>query len=154
LGALGDLGPAGANRIGHYAQILLLTLRGRSLTWSRPLLMGVVNANPDSFSDPGPRTLETLVARAKRLVDGGATSVGVGPQSPTTTRRAREADEEAARVAPVVAAVAGACPDAFISVAPFNPAVVDAALAAGAHLVNDVSGLRDVEVARLCAAYG
>ena len=116
--------------------------------------MGVVNANPDSFSDPGPRTVEAVVRRAAQLVDEGAAIVDVGAQSAITRRPPVDAREEAAAVAPVVEAVLGACPDVIVSVDTFKPSVAEAALAAGAHLINDVSGLRDRTIARHCAAYG
>ncbi len=133
---------------------MALILRGRTLIWDRPLLMGVVNANPDSFSDPGARSVDQVVAAAVDHLDQGATFVDVGAQSAITNRAPVDASDEAALVAPVVAAIVADRPDALVSVDTFKPAVVEAALAAGAHLVNDVSGLRDRDVARLCAAYG
>jgi dihydropteroate synthase len=116
--------------------------------------MGVVNANPDSFSDPGPRTLDSVVARAIALVADGAAIVDVGAQSAITGRAPIEDDAEAAMVAPAVARIRRECPDALVSVDTFKAAVVEAVLAAGAHLINDVSGLQDRAIARLCAAYG
>ena len=131
-----------------------LVLRDRTVTWRRPLLMAVVNANPDSFSDPGARTLDQVVAAACAAVDAGAAFVDIGAQSAITNRAPMAADAEAALVAPAVEGVRAARPHALISVDTYKPAVVEAALAAGAHLVNDVSGLRDRDVARMCAAYG
>jgi dihydropteroate synthase len=131
-----------------------LVLRDRVVEWSRPLLMGVVNANPDSFSDPGERSLAQVVAAAVDHLDNGAVFVDVGAQSARTNRAPVDPADEAALVAPVVERLAAERPDALISVDTFKPAVVEAALAAGAHLVNDVSGLRDRDVARMSAAYG
>lgn len=116
--------------------------------------MGVANANSDSFSDPGPRPVETVVARAVALVDEGAAIVDVGAQSAITGRLPVDPGAEAAAVVPVVEGVLAACPGAFVSVDTFKPEVASAALAAGAHLINDVSGLRDRALARQCAAYG
>ncbi len=116
--------------------------------------MGVVNANPDSFSDPGARTLAGVVAAAAAAVDAGAAFVDVGAQSAVTNRPPVDEAAEAARVAPAVKRIRAKRPGALVSVDAYKPAVVEAALAAGAHLVNDVSGLRDRAVARLCAAYG
>lgn len=116
--------------------------------------MGVVNANPDSFSDPGSRSLDDVVERAARLYDDGAGVLDIGAQSAITNRAPMDPAEEIALVVPAVEAIVDRCPGAVISVDTFKPAVVKAALAAGAHLVNDVSGLRDQAVARLCAAYG
>ncbi|MDQ3979715.1 MAG: dihydropteroate synthase [Actinomycetota bacterium] len=131
-----------------------LRVRERTLSWTRPLLMGVVNANPDSFSDPGPRTVEAVVARAVQVVAEGAAMVDVGGQSAITGRPPADAGAEASAVVPVVEAVLDACPGVPVSVDTFKPDVAAAALAAGAHLINDVSGLRDRALARHCAAYG
>lgn len=116
--------------------------------------MGVVNANADSFSDPGDRTLAQVVAAAVAAFDAGAAFVDIGAQSARTNRPPVDEADEAALVAPAVERIRAARPDALISVDTYKPGVVEAALAAGAHLVNDVSGLRDRGVARLCAAYG
>lgn len=131
-----------------------LWLRATRFTWRRPLVMGVVNANADSFSDPGARTTHAVVARAVALVTAGAGALDVGAQSAITGRAPAEAADEAAAVAPVVAAVVERCPGVLVSVDTYKPAVVEAVLDAGAHLVNDVSGLRDPTVARLCAGAG
>jgi dihydropteroate synthase len=116
--------------------------------------MGIVNANPDSFSDPGARTVAQVVARAGALVDAGAGALDVGAQSAITGRAPADPAQEAASVVPVVAEVRARWPEVLVSVDTFKPAVAEAALAAGAHLVNDVSGLRDPALARLCAAAG
>ena len=116
--------------------------------------MGVVNLNHDSFSDPGPRNLDAVVTRAVQLADAGAVILDLGAQSAITGREPRAPEEEAAAVVPAVEAVLEARTDVIVSVDTFKPAVAEAALAAGAHLVNDVSGLRDRAVARVCAAYG
>jgi dihydropteroate synthase len=116
--------------------------------------MGILNANPDSFSDPGARTVEAVVDRGISLVADGARALDVGAQSAITGRQPVDAAEEAAAVVPVVEAVLEACPGVLVSVDTFKPAVAAAVLDAGAHLVNDVSGLRDSTVARLCADAG
>ena len=131
-----------------------LLLRGAPFTWRRPLVMGIVNANADSFSDPGARTVDAVVERALALVAAGAGALDIGAQSAITRRPPVDPGDEAAAVAPVVRAVVERCPEVLVSVDTFKPAVVDAALDAGAHLVNDVSGLRDPAVARLCAGAG
>jgi dihydropteroate synthase len=132
----------------------MLRLRGRTVSWSTPLLMGVVNVNPDSFSDPGRRTAAEAVAAALRMVADGAAIIDVGAQSSATNRAPVAAAEEAAVVAPVVRALTAAAPDVLVSVDTFKPPVAEVALAAGAHVVNDVSGLRTPVIARLCARRG
>lgn len=131
-----------------------LRTRGTTLEWSRPLVMGIVNANADSFSDPGVRTVEAVVERAVALVAEGAGVLDVGAQSAITNRPPVHPSDEAAAVVPVVRAVVDACPGVLVSVDTFKPEVAEAALEAGVHLINDVSGLRDPSLARLCAAAG
>jgi dihydropteroate synthase len=121
---------------------------------SRPLLMGVVNATPDSFSDGGgSRSVSELVECARSLLDAGADIIDVGGESGVTNRPPVEAHEEIARVVPVIERVAGEL-GARVSVDTYKPAVARAAIAAGAAIVNDVSGLRDPELASVCAETG
>jgi len=116
--------------------------------------MGIVNANPDSFSDPGARTVDAVVARARALVAEGAGGLDVGAQSAITGRQPADAGDEAATVVPVIRAVVDACPGVLVSVDTYKAPVAGAVLRAGAHLINDVSGLRDPALARLCAEAG
>jgi dihydropteroate synthase len=119
-----------------------------------PLLMGIVNASPDSFSDAGELPdVEARVARARELVSAGARIVDVGGESAFGGRPPVPADEEAARVVPVIERIAHEL-DVIVSVDTYKPAVAEAAIAAGAQLVNDVSGLRDLALADVCAATG
>jgi dihydropteroate synthase len=131
-----------------------LRLRSRVIELgARPLLMGVVNATPDSFSDAGDhRTLEARVELAAELVADGADLIDVGGESARGDRPPVAADEEIERVVPLVERIAGL--GAAVSVDTYKPEVAEAAIAAGAVLVNDVSGLRDVRLADLCASTG
>lgn len=132
-----------------------LVLRGRAVDLSRPALMGIVNATPDSFSDAGEYPdVGARVARAVELVGQGAAIIDVGGQSGITGVPEIEADEEIARVLPVVEGIRAALPDALISVDTYKPPVVEAVLAAGASIINDVSALLHPEIADLCAAAG
>jgi dihydropteroate synthase len=132
-----------------------LVLRGRRVEVAAPVLMGIVNATPDSFSDGGEHpTTEARVARALELVAQGAGMIDVGGQSGITGVPEVAEDEEIARVVPLVAALRAAAPDLVISVDTYRPAVAAAALAAGADVVNDVSGLRYPEIAGLAAEAG
>ncbi|MEA2386426.1 MAG: dihydropteroate synthase [Thermoleophilaceae bacterium] len=114
--------------------------------------MGIVNASPDSFSDPGPRTLDGLVATALAQVEAGADIVDVGGESGVTHTQPVSAGEELARVLPLVERLVGE--GVTVSVDTWKAEVAEAVLAAGASLINDVSGLRDPEVARACARHG
>lgn len=116
--------------------------------------MGIVNATPDSFSDAGlDRSLEARVARARALVASGAAFIDIGGESGVTNRPAVGAEEEIQRVVPLIQRVCAEL-DVHVSVDTYKPAVARAAIAAGACLVNDVSGLRDPELADVCAQTG
>ncbi|MBA3808418.1 MAG: dihydropteroate synthase [Solirubrobacterales bacterium] len=116
--------------------------------------MGVVNASPDSFSDGGRhRGLEAQVALAAELLHAGAEIIDVGGESASTGRPPAAEQQEIARVVPLIERVAGEL-GALVSVDTYKPAVAAAAIAAGARIVNDVSGLRDPELAGVCAESG
>jgi dihydropteroate synthase len=119
-----------------------------------PLLMGVVNATPDSFSDAGElHDLEARVARAAAHVAAGAAIVDVGGESASGLRPPVAAAEEIERVVPVIERIV-AEHDVLVSVDTYKPEVAEAAIAAGAGMVNDVSGLRDPALADVCARTG
>src|SRR5437764_587 len=134
---------------------LTVTLRLADRTFQpqpgRPLLMGVLNASPESFSDGGLyRTLDAQVQRALEMVDAGADMIDVGGESGVTNRAPLTADEEAARVVPLVERLAAE--GLVVSVDTWKVEVARAVVKAGAHLINDVSGLRTPELADACAA--
>lgn len=131
-----------------------LRLGDRTLDLTRPVLMGVVNANPDSFSDPGARPLEAVLDQVAGMVAEGAGMIDVGGQSGITKVAEVDPAEETDRVLPVVEAIVRRHPEVVISVDTYKPAVVRAVLDAGAHVVNDVSGLRHPDLAPLVAEHG
>ncbi|MEO9025310.1 MAG: dihydropteroate synthase [Solirubrobacteraceae bacterium] len=119
-----------------------------------PWLMGIVNATPDSFSDAGlAQTLEARVERARSLLAAGADLIDVGGESGVTNRPAVDRAEEISRVVPLIERLVRDL-DARVSVDTYKPAVARAAIAAGAMVVNDVSGLRDPALAEVCAETG
>jgi len=120
----------------------------------RPWLMGVVNATPDSFSDGGERkTLDDRVQLAAELLEAGADVIDIGGESGVTNAPVVDVAEEIDRVVPLIKRVAGEL-GATVSVDTYKPQVARAAVAAGAVIVNDVSGLRDPELADVCAESG
>jgi dihydropteroate synthase len=134
--------------------VSLATTRGTLELGGRPWLMGVVNATPDSFSDTGgDRRLDDRVALSERLLAAGADLVDIGGESGVTNRPPVAADEEIERVAPLIERVVGEL-GALVSVDTYKPPVARAAIAAGACIVNDVSGLRDPALADVCAETG
>ena len=128
-----------------------LRMRDRVLELSpgAPLLMGIVNAAPDSFSDPGDRSPEALDERARELVEAGAALVDVGGESGRTDREAVPVEEEIRRVLAPIERLTGE--GITVSVDTWRAPVARAALGAGAAMVNDVSGLSDPELADACA---
>jgi dihydropteroate synthase len=120
----------------------------------RPVVMGIVNATPDSFSGDGgtEQGLDALVSRAHVLLGDGASLIDVGGESGVTNRPAVSAAEEIERVVPLIARLALA--GVRVSVDTWKAEVARAALEAGACMVNDVSGLRDPAMAAVCAQAG
>ncbi len=133
----------------------LISARGVTLdVSSRPWLMGVVNATPDSFSDEsGMKSVDNRVELAAKLLADGADIIDIGGESGVTNAPAVEAKAEAERVVPVIERVVSEL-GAVVSVDTYKPLVARAALEAGASIINDVSGLRDPELADVCAEYG
>ncbi len=131
------------------------TVRGRVVPLETPLIMGIVNVTPDSFSDGGSYfSTAAALAHAARLLREGADILDVGGES-TRPQGAEpvSADEELRRVLPVIRALAVEHPDALISVDTVKSQVADAAIGSGAHIVNDVSGMRlDPRMASVCVA--
>jgi dihydropteroate synthase len=117
----------------------------------RTLIMGIVNVTPDSFSDGGNYIdSEKAAAHAIQLLDEGADIIDVGGESTRPGAKvAVTAEEELRRVLPVITVLKKLRPDAVISIDTYKASVARAAAAAGAEIVNDVSGLRwDPQMAR------
>jgi dihydropteroate synthase len=129
-----------------------LTIGARLFEGPGPFLMGIVNATPDSFSDGG-RFLDpgAAVDHALRLADEGADLVDLGGESTRPGAPPVPVDEELRRVVPVVERLRARGFPVPISVDTTKGAVARAALAAGADLVNDVSGLSDPDLGRAVA---
>jgi dihydropteroate synthase len=121
---------------------MILDCAGKPLDLSVPRVMGILNVTPDSFSDGGHYIAPAVaVARARQMVAEGAAVIDVGGESTRPGAAAVDADEEIARVVPVIAALAAELP-VPISVDTSKPAVMQAAVAAGAGLINDVCALQ------------
>ena len=143
----------------------MLDCRGHRLDCrpGRAHVMGILNVTPDSFSDGG-RFLDPDAAlrRAEAMLEEGAVLIDVGGESsrPRGSVYGEGAEavaeaEERQRVLPVVEALAKRFPEALVSVDTYKPGVARAALEAGAHLINDITGLRyGPETAVVAAEYG
>jgi dihydropteroate synthase len=133
---------------------LSLRCRDKTLDLSRPLVMGVLNVTPDSFSDGGRyQTLEAAVAHGVRLAEEGAALIDVGGESTRPGADPVALEEELRRVVPVIERLREGT-RAVISVDTSKPEVMRAALAAGAGLVNDVYALRAPGTLEAVAASG
>ncbi len=140
-------------------------LRTRSLELgARTLVMAVVNITPDSFSDGGAfLATQTAISHALQCLDEGADILDLGAESTRPGSRAGgvpesahapavSADEEQARLLPVLKGILSARPHAVISVDTYKASTARAALAAGAEIINDVSGFTwDPEMSLVCA---
>jgi len=126
---------------------------------ARTYVMGVINVSPDSFSGDGLSSAAEAAAQARRFAADGADILDVGGQSTRPGANKTEAgfdeisaEEEIRRVVPAIEAIRAALPDMPISVDTYKPEVARAALAAGAHMLNDIYGFRrDPSLARIAA---
>jgi dihydropteroate synthase len=135
----------------------LWQLRTRSLALGeRTLVMGVLNVTPDSFSERGAHfSLDAAAAHAFSMLDGGADLLDIGGESTRPGARAVSAREEQDRVLPVLAAILRERPGSVLSVDTYHAETARAAVADGAEIVNDVSGLEwDAAMAEACADLG
>jgi dihydropteroate synthase len=133
----------------------VLRCRGAELpVGERTLVMGVLNVTPDSFSGDGlAGDAAAAVARARQMAADGADIIDIGGESTRPGAEPVRLEDEIARVAPVIEAIAGEA-GAVVSVDTYKAAVARAALEAGAGMVNDISGLRfDREMALVAAEY-
>ena len=128
-----------------------------------PAVMGILNVTPDSFSDGGQfLEKEDALARAGAMLEEGADVIDIGGESSRPAgsvygegAAAVAEEEEKQRVLPVVEAAAERFPEAVLSVDTYKPGVARAALEAGAHVINDITGLRiHPETAEVCAEQG
>jgi len=128
-----------------------------SLDLDRPIIVGILNMTPDSFSDGGRLpTVDAALARAEAMLEGGAAMFDVGGESTRPGRPAPvSASDEVARVVPVVAALRRRWPEVPVSVDTVKAETARAVLEAGAAAINDVSGLRlDADLGAAVAGAG
>ncbi|WP_237427352.1 dihydropteroate synthase [Deinococcus xianganensis] len=126
---------------------------GWTLSWEGTAVMGILNVTPDSFSDGGRHAaLDAAVASARAMREAGVLFVDIGGESTRPGAAPVPAHEELDRVLPVIRALSGE--GTVLSVDTMKPEVAAAALAAGAHLINDVTGLRDPQMRAVCADAG
>lgn len=125
---------------------------------SRTYVMGILNVTPDSFSGDGiiskGDVMQAALAQADEFLASGADLLDVGGESTRPGSAAVSANEELERVIPVIQALHNTFPDALISIDTYKAQVAEEAIHAGAHIINDVWGLRaDPDLAHVAAKY-
>ena len=129
----------------------------RNQLWHIPAtggIMGILNVTPDSFSDGGQHTTITAaIEHARRMLQDGAHIIDIGGESTRPGAAPVDAAEEERRTAPVIAALRQEFPHALLSIDTRTPSVAATAIAAGADIINDITGLASAEMRTLCAAH-
>ncbi len=137
-----------------------LTIGGQCFEWGkRSYLMGILNLTPDSFSGDGLLAangdwLAPALRQARAFLAAGADILDIGGESTRPGAQTVSAEDELMRVLPLIRALASQFPQAILSIDTYKSAVAEAALQAGAHIVNDVWALRaDPRMAEIVARY-
>ncbi|MFW2330878.1 MAG: dihydropteroate synthase [Nitrospinota bacterium] len=127
---------------------------GKSLSFKKPLIMGIINATPDSFSDGG-QYLDSKAAyqQAVKLLNQGADIIDIGGESTRPFAKSISPLQEQQRVIPLIEMIMDQLPDTIISIDTRKPEVAKLAIEAGASIINDVSGLADPVMRHLAEAY-
>jgi len=138
-----------------------LFARGHTIEWPRrPLLMGIVNLSPDSFSGDGLANVDSAVERARAFIADGADIIDIGAESARTNRAPISEADEATQLTqfierwPSIASGRDSANPPLLSVNTWRPAVARAALRCGGHILNDIGALPTDENARICADTG
>lgn len=132
------------------------TLRGKALDVSAPLVMGILNVTPDSFSDGGSyATLNSAIKRVDEMINQGADLIDIGGESTRPGSDPVPEDEELNRVVPVLKEVIPRYQDVIFSLDTTKYNVARQGLESGVHIINDVSGLQNgPRLAELCLEFG
>ncbi|PSL27143.1 dihydropteroate synthase [Planomicrobium soli] len=127
-----------------------MNINAKNKTW----VMGILNVTPDSFSDGGNYTvLDQALAHAKQMVEDGADIIDVGGESTRPGHTQISVEEEISRVVPVIEALVEEL-DILISIDTYKAEVAEAAVAAGAHIINDVWGAKyEPAIAKVAAKF-
>lgn len=121
----------------------LLQSRGRLLEISKPVVMGILNATPDSFYNKGRESsVDDLLRNAEKMLNEGAAILDIGGASTKPGSELIKVEDELRRVLPVVDAIHKRFPDVWLSVDTYNAKTAEAVTQAGASIINDISGGR------------
>ncbi len=124
-------------------------VRGRDLVLDRPVIMGILNATPDSFSGDGVLEVKAALNRVEEMIKGGADIIDIGAESSRPGARKVSAKEEVERLAPILAAVRKEFPKVIMSVDTYKVETAKIACDLGCDVINDITGLRSPEMRRL-----
>jgi dihydropteroate synthase len=140
----------------HTAHTIPMPNRAPLILGQTPLVMGILNVTPDSFSDGGRHNLvANAVAHARQMIAEGADIIDIGGESTRPGAEPVGVQEELDRVLPVIDALVAAGITTPISIDTYKPLVADQAIQAGATMINDVHGLQGApEIADVAATYG
>jgi dihydropteroate synthase len=116
-----------------------LNCKGRLVSLDRPVVMGIINATPDSFYSGSRTTAELILGRAAGMIEEGAAIIDIGGQSTRPGSEVVEEDEELRRVLPGIEAIASRFPEQLVSIDTYYAKVAKLAIEAGAGMVNDIS---------------
>lgn len=126
-----------------------LNCKGKLLVLDKPLVMGILNVTPDSFYDQHlPKGIDAIMAHAGKMISEGADILDIGGQSTKPGSQRIAAEEELARVLPVITLLQQKYPDLLLSIDTYYAAVASAAVNVGAAIVNDISA-GDMDAAML-----
>lgn len=118
-----------------------LNAGGKLIDLSSPKVMGIINLTPDSFYSESRKPLtDDAVKQAEQMISEGATFLDLGAYSSRPGAEDISVQEEMDRLIPVIEAISAALPDAILSIDTFRAAVAEAAIKAGAHIINDIGG--------------
>ncbi|HWR64024.1 MAG TPA: dihydropteroate synthase [Candidatus Thermoplasmatota archaeon] len=130
-----------------------IVCKEHTLRFEKTLIMGVLNITPDSFSDGGVfNTVDTAVAHGKKMVSDGADLIDIGGESSRPGSEPLSEKEELARILPVVTRLVDEV-SVPISIDTYKPLVADTCLKAGAHLINDITGLTNPTMRKVAAEH-
>ena len=136
-------------------QMNTINCKGKLLSLEKPVVMGIVNATPDSFYEGHlDKGLNAIVHLAEKMIEQGAAIIDIGGQSTRPGSERINADEELKRVLPVIESLVKKFPGTFISIDTYHSEVAKQAVHAGAHIVNDISaGSMDAAMIPTVAAF-
>lgn len=118
-----------------------INIKGTLITFEKPIIMGILNVTPDSFFDGGKHnSLENALQRATQLIADGVDIIDIGAYSSRPGAPLISSQEEIDRAIPIIEAITEKFPQVPLSIDTFRADVAKAAIHAGAHIINDISG--------------